>query len=98
MFIYSFIHSWGCLLIHHIVYEFSYLCIYVIHHHVVYVFSYLSVCLCFTGIEANVVMQKQKMVIGALLRDMAIIDPDPFTVHKKVSLSHWVCMEEKHSP
>ena len=31
-------------------------------------------------------MQKQKMVIGALLRDMAILDPDPKTAHQKVSL------------
>ena len=86
---------WGCLLIHHIVYQFSYLSIYVIHH-IVYEFSYLSICLCFAGIEANVVMQKQKMAIGALLRDMAIIDPDPFTMHKKVSPSYWARMQEEH--
>ena len=79
-FIHSFIHSRGCLLIHHTVYE----------------FSYLSICLCFAGIEANVVMQKQKMAIGALLRDMAIIDPDPFTMHKKVSPSYWARMQEEH--
>nr|KAG5695914.1 hypothetical protein BaRGS_017352 [Batillaria attramentaria] len=36
------------------------------------------------GIQANVAMMKQKMEIGALLRDMAVLDPDPSTKYHKI--------------
>ncbi|KAK7482167.1 hypothetical protein BaRGS_00026632, partial [Batillaria attramentaria] len=36
------------------------------------------------GIEVNVAMMKQKMKIGALLRDMTIFDPDPRTKYHKI--------------
>ena len=41
-------------------------------------------CVC-EGIETNITMMKPKMTIGAVLREMAILDPDPATVHQKVN-------------
>jgi hypothetical protein len=41
-----------------------------------------------TGLQADMTMMKEKMMIAALMRDMVIYDPDHNTLHRKVSMGH----------